>query len=219
MPSSGRRLRSQNSTICFLSNANLHCTRVISAAELLPDPAAGQTLTAVCHLPYYGKAPMFHPYDRSGKSRASIPYNCGQYYVAGGLNGGTAAAFLALCRELKARTDEDLQRGVIARFHDESQLNRLVAEAPQHFRILPPRLLHAGGDPHRARGNPCAAEIALYPDRCLAHRQKTAELPCAQVGGLLPELAALPVAGAGYPAAPPGRAAKALNCHDKKRYL
>ena len=81
---------------------------------------------------------MFHPYDRSGKSRASIPYNCGQYYVAGGLNGGTAAAFLALCRELKARTDEDLQHGVIARFHDESQLNRLVAEAPQHFRILPP---------------------------------------------------------------------------------
>ena len=49
-----------------------------------------------------------------------------------------ASAFLALCRELKARTDEDLQRGVIARFHDESQLNRLVAEAPQHFRILPP---------------------------------------------------------------------------------
>ena len=171
----------------FFANANLHCTRVISAAELLPDPAAGQTLTAVCHLPYYGRAPMFHPYDRSGKSRASIPYNCGQYYVAGGLNGGTAAAFLALCRELKARTDEDLQ--------------------------------HAGGDPHRARGDPCAAEIALYPDRCLAHRQKTAELPCAQVGGLLPELAALPVAGAGYPAAPPGRAAKALNYHDKKRYL
>ena len=72
----------------FFANANLHCTRVISAAELLPDPAAGQTLTAVCHLPYYGRAPMFHPYDRSGKSRASIPYNCGQYYVAGGRHGG-----------------------------------------------------------------------------------------------------------------------------------
>ena len=72
----------------FFANANLHCTRVISAAELLPDPAAGQTLTAVCHLPYYGRDPMFHPYDRSGKSRASIPYNCGQYYVAGRRHGG-----------------------------------------------------------------------------------------------------------------------------------
>ena len=109
-----------------------------SMNELLPDPAAGQSLTAVCHLPYYGKNPIFHPYDRSGKSRASIPYSCGQYYVAGGLNGGTAAAYLALCRELKKRTDEDLQNNVIARFHDESQLNRLVAETPGKFRILPP---------------------------------------------------------------------------------
>lgn len=122
----------------FFANANLHCTRVISASELLPDSSVGQTLTAVCHLPYYGKNPIFHPYDRSGKSRASIPYNCGQYYVAGGLNGGTAAAYLALCRELKSRTDEDLRHQVIARFHDESQLNRLVAESPEKFRILPP---------------------------------------------------------------------------------
>lgn len=122
----------------FFANANLHCTRVIHAAELLPDPAAGQTLTAVCHLPYYNKDPIFHPYDRSGKSRASIPYNRGQYYVAGGLNGGMAEAFLDLCRELKARTDEDLQNNVIARFHDESQLNRLVVETPEKFRILPP---------------------------------------------------------------------------------
>ena len=49
----------------FFANANLHCTRVISADELLPDPAAGQSLTAVCHLPYYGKNPIFHPYDLS----------------------------------------------------------------------------------------------------------------------------------------------------------
>ncbi len=58
--------------------------------------------------------------------------------MAGGLNGGTASAYLALCRELKKRTDEDLQNNVIARFHDESQLNRLVAETPGKFRILPP---------------------------------------------------------------------------------
>ena len=32
----------------FFANANLHCTRVIRADELLPDPAAGQSLTAVC---------------------------------------------------------------------------------------------------------------------------------------------------------------------------
>ena len=122
----------------FFANANLRCVREVSAAELLPDERKGQELVAVCHKPYYGKDPIFHPYDRSGKSRASIPYNCGEYYVAGGLNGGTAAAYLDLCRELKARTDEDLQRGIIARFHDESQLNRLVAEEPGRFRVLSP---------------------------------------------------------------------------------
>ena len=94
----------------FFANANLHCTRVIRADELLPDPAAGQSLTVVCHLPYYGKNPIFHPYDRSGKSRASIPYSCGQYYVAGGLNGGTAAAYLALCRELTYQRNVKLGR-------------------------------------------------------------------------------------------------------------
>ena len=120
------------------ANANLRCTGPILSGELLPDPAAGQTLLAVCHLPYYGKRPIFHPYERSPKSRAGIPYNCGTYYVAGGLNGGTAQAFLALCHELDARTQEDLDRGVIARCHDESQLNRFVAEQPARFRILTP---------------------------------------------------------------------------------
>ena len=122
----------------FFANANLRCLRDVTAGELLPDAARGQVLTVVCHLPYYGKNPIFHPYERRRKSRAGIPYNCGSWYVAGGLNGGQSAAYLDLCRELKARTDEDLSHGVIARFHDESQLNRLVAEQPGRFRILGP---------------------------------------------------------------------------------
>lgn len=122
----------------FFANANLRCLRDVTAGELLPDAARGQVLTVVCHLPYYGKNPIFHPYERRRKSRAGIPYNCGTWYVAGGLNGGQSAAYLDLCRELKARTDEDLGHGVIARFHDESQLNRLVAEQPGRFRILGP---------------------------------------------------------------------------------
>lgn len=122
----------------FFANANLRCLRDVTAGELLPDAARGQVLTVVCHLPYYGKNPIFHPYERRRKSRAGIPYNCGSWYVAGGLNGGQSAAYLDLCRELKARTDEDLSHEVIARFHDESQLNRLVAEQPGRFRILGP---------------------------------------------------------------------------------
>lgn len=119
------------------ANANLRCCQTVTAEEFLPQ--GGQTLLAVCHLPYYGHDPIFHPYDRNPKSRAWIPYNCGQYYVAGGLNGGTAGAYLAMCRELERRTEEDLGRGVIARCHDESQLNRLLAEEPETFRVLGPQ--------------------------------------------------------------------------------
>ena len=122
----------------FFANANLQCQRDIGAAELLPDAARGQDLTVVCHLAYCGKPPMFYPYERRRKSRAGIPYNCGIWYVAGGLNGGHSGAYLDLCRELKARTDEDLSHGLIARFHDESQLNRLVAEQPGRFRVQGP---------------------------------------------------------------------------------
>lgn len=122
----------------FFANANLRCMRDIKAEELLPKQDCGQDLTVVCHFPYYGRNPIFHPYERSSKSRAGIPYNCGSYYVAGGINGGTSDAFLKMCRELKARTDEDLSKGVIARCHDESQLNRLVAESPERFRVAGP---------------------------------------------------------------------------------
>lgn len=122
----------------FFTNANLHCMAPVHAADLLPDADKGQDLVAVCHLPYYGHNPIFHPYERRRKSRAGIPYNCGQYYVAGGLNGGTAGAYLAMCRELQARTQEDLKNGVIACCHDESQLNRLVVEYSERFRVVGP---------------------------------------------------------------------------------
>jgi len=118
------------------ANANLRCQQTIHAAEFLPT--GNKTLVAVCHLPYYGKNPIFHPYDRNPRSWACIPYTCGKYYVAGGLNGGTAAGFLAMCRELERRTENDLARGVIARCHDESQLNRLLAEDPAPFFVLGP---------------------------------------------------------------------------------
>ena len=122
----------------FFFNANLTCKKTVTAEEFLPRPEKGENLLLVQQPGFWNKKPPFYTYDRNPKSTAYIPYNCGKDYVSGGLNGGTAAAYLALCRELKKRTDEDLQNNVIARFHDESQLNRLVAEMPGKFRILPP---------------------------------------------------------------------------------
>ena len=67
-----------------------------------------------------------------------VGHTTGELLVTVVTNGKEFPASRNFCRELKKRTDEDLQNNVIARFHDESQLNRLVAETPGKFRILPP---------------------------------------------------------------------------------
>ena len=93
---------------------------------------------------FWNKKPPFYTYDRNPKSTAYIPYNCGKDYVSGGLNGGTAAAFLVLCHELERRTEQDLQNGVIALWHDESQLNRYAAERSD-YRLLTPAYWYPEG--------------------------------------------------------------------------
>lgn len=49
-------------------------------------------------------------------------------YVSGGFNGGTREAFFTLCRTILERTRQDLANGIIAKWHDESQLNRYIAD-------------------------------------------------------------------------------------------
>ena len=60
----------------YLFFATPTCTAPASSAptSCCPTPAAGQSLTAVCHLPYYGKKSDFPPpMTAAAKSRASIP--------------------------------------------------------------------------------------------------------------------------------------------------
>lgn len=128
----------------FFANANLICSQTVTEAEFLPRPQRGERLLVVQQPGFWDKKPLFCSYDRNPKCRAYIPYNCGRVYVSGGLNGGTAAAFLALCHELARRTEDDLARGVIARWHDESQLNRYAAERSD-YRLLTPAYWYPEG--------------------------------------------------------------------------
>ncbi|MCQ2365858.1 MAG: hypothetical protein MJ056_01655 [Akkermansia sp.] len=80
--------------------------------------------------------PEDYPYERNPESAAYIPVGQGSHYVAGGFIGGKTPAFLQLCMELDAATTRDLERDIIAVWHDESQLN---AWALRHrTRILSP---------------------------------------------------------------------------------
>ena len=128
----------------FFSNANLLCSKTVTEEEFLPRAARGETLLVVQQPGFWDKTPPYYSYDRNPKSTAYIPYNCGKYYVSGGLNGGTAPAYLALCHELERRTELDLKNNVIALWHDESQLNRYIAERSD-YRLLTPAYWYPEG--------------------------------------------------------------------------
>lgn len=51
-----------------------------------------------------------------------------QNYYCGGFNGGTSAAYLKMAEAIKDGVDRDEQNGIMARWHDESHLNRYLAE-------------------------------------------------------------------------------------------
>ena len=130
----------------FFANANLVCRETVTEAEFLPRPDRGERLLVVQQPGFWDKKPIFYTYDRNPKCRAYIPYNCGRDYVSGGLNGGTAAAFLTMSRELDRRTDADLADGQMALWHDESHLNRYIAEQdPASYRLLTPAYWYPEG--------------------------------------------------------------------------
>ena len=73
--------------------------------------------------------PGFHggrrgTYETRKESTAYVSPNEGVTYCAGGFNGGTSKAFLRMSKTIKERVDKDLEKDVIAVWHDESQMNR-----------------------------------------------------------------------------------------------
>lgn len=120
----------------FFFNGNTEFLHTITQQDLLP-------LNSKENLTFYLQPHVFHlrrnkfPYDRNPNSKAYIPYNKGKYYFAGGIVGGKTEAFLLLCEELNNNAIIDLEKDVIALWHDESHLNKF-ALGRKDIKILPP---------------------------------------------------------------------------------
>lgn len=92
--------------------------------EILSD------LVGALHPGYWDKPPSVYPYETNPASTACVaPEKRGTYYY-GAINGGSVAGFGALIRELAAATLADHKKGLIAVWHDESHLNRYMADNP-----------------------------------------------------------------------------------------
>jgi hypothetical protein len=69
----------------------------------------------------------FGNWERRKLSSAYVPPNKRRIYVCGGVWFGSKDKISSLTRELAKRTQQDLDRGVTARWHDESYLNWYAA--------------------------------------------------------------------------------------------
>lgn len=126
----------------MFSNANIICNNTINESEFLPQ--LNEQLFVTCHPGYYGKKKICFPYDRNKKCLAYIPWNCGKVYVIGAMFGGTSKAFLEMTHELNYKINEDLKKNIIAKWHDESHLNRYIV-GREDVKILEPEYCYPYG--------------------------------------------------------------------------
>lgn len=118
----------------FFFNANALFLRTVNESQLL-DPT--NKLFVVMHPGWVKRNKFFLPYERNKKSTAYIPYGNGSRYFMGGVNGGTSVAYLKLINTLKENIQVDLNNNIIAKWHDESHLNRYMLDCKK-YKVLSP---------------------------------------------------------------------------------
>ena len=108
----------------FFFNANIIFLDTITD-EILPGDI-NDGLLAVKHPGFWDKTEQDYPYDRNTNSAAYIPHGRGVHYFMGGFNGGKTKAYIQLIETLHANIQQDLQKDIIAQWHDESHLNNYM---------------------------------------------------------------------------------------------
>ena len=125
----------KNYDYVFFFNGNSEIVRPILSTDLLPLENSQNLVFA--HQPH-----LFHvkkhkyTYDRNPLCLAYIPYNKGNSYFTGALNGGKVSSYLEMCEVLAKKIQEDLAKDVIALWHDESHLNHYALDR-KDIKILP----------------------------------------------------------------------------------
>lgn len=125
----------------FFFNANTLCVKEIYEKEFLP---LEQELLVVQHPGYYVSSIRRLPYEHRKESSAYIPKGRGKEYVFGAVNGGKAEAFLKMAEELERDIENDFEKGIIAKWHDESHLNCYIWKS-KNYRLLTPSYAYPEG--------------------------------------------------------------------------
>lgn len=76
-------------------------------------------------------------YETNPQSKAYIGKREGRYYFAGGFYGAAKESFFHILKTNLSHIEEDLKRGVIAVWHDESHWNRYCIDFPPSLILTP----------------------------------------------------------------------------------
>lgn len=116
----------------YFFNANTQFLSKIDE-DILPN---ANELVVAEHFAMKNIDPILFEYDRNKKSEAYVPYGKeSTHYVQAALIGGRADAFLLMCKLCASNIEKDLQNEVVARWHDESHLNKYILD--KSVKILP----------------------------------------------------------------------------------
>jgi histo-blood group ABO system transferase len=86
---------------------------------------------------YYFPSQPHDDYEKNPVSTAAIPQGFGTFYLAGGFYGGSRQEFIKMITTCSEKIDKDLERGFIAKWHDESHLNRYFYDNPPTVVLCP----------------------------------------------------------------------------------
>lgn len=109
----------------FYLNGNFKAVTPISYLEIIPTEE-NDWITILAFSHYREMSIDEYPYDRNIHCSAFIPYGTGKNYYQGGIYGGRTRELILLSEWCKNHIHNDLSKGVIARHHDESYLNKYL---------------------------------------------------------------------------------------------
>lgn len=139
----------------FYFNANILFNSPVLESDILPNESQ-EGLVCANHpiISRYNKDA--YPYERNPSSLAYIKDGDGYAYVQGALIGGTSDAFIRMSKILAENIRRDLQKNIVAIWHDESHLNRYILDKTP--KLLPIEFLCPNTRKYRNR---CKSEIKI----------------------------------------------------------
>lgn len=106
----------------YQSNANIVCENQVLEDSFLPKDS--EKLFFTMHPSFINKKSQHCPFERNKFSKAYVPYSENAVYVYGAMNGGRSSDYIEMIKEIECNIESDLQRNIIAKWHDESHVNR-----------------------------------------------------------------------------------------------